>query len=292
MNKLFDIIIVNYNSARHAEVNIEALLNSKFEDCINIILIDNNSSEDPLPLKHKFPRIELILNKKNVGFAAASNQAILQSRAPYIVLINPDAYVEKKFFRKVLSHFQKNETIGIMGPRILNYDGSVQGSARAFPSPLTALFGRNSYLTRLMPNNAISRANVLNLNEAKDRCMDVDWVSGACMIIRRDALAQTGNLDDRFFMYWEDADLCRRMWEKGWKVVYYPKAVVHHQVGQSSRTMPYGTIMHFHKSAYSLFAKYSKSYYRFADPLVLAALAFRAGVSALLAVIKTHKYPK
>jgi hypothetical protein len=204
-----------------------------------------------------------------------------------VVLINPDAFIENDFFTKILVYMQNNLSIGILGPKVLDYDGTVQGSARAFPNLLTGFFGRNSYLTKMFPNNPISRANILNLSHPKDQSMEVDWVSGACMVIRKEALIRTGHLDERFFMYWEDADLCRRMWENGWKVVYYPKAVVHHQVGQSSRTHPYLTIMHFHKSAFKLFVKYSKGYQTFFYPFVASLLMIRGILVAFLTLIKT-----
>jgi len=286
MNKLFDVIIVNYNSTRNTEHNIQVLLKSDRKEHLNIIVQDNASNEDVITLKQRFAHIHLSLNQKNIGFGAAVNQAILNSKAPFVVLINPDAYIEKNFFSKTFAYLQKNPSIGILGPKVLDFGGTIQGSARSFPNLLTSLFGRNSYLTKVFPNNAISRANILNLNYSTDQSMEVDWVSGACMVIRREALAQTGNLDERFFMYWEDADLCRRMWENGWKVVYYPKAVVHHQVGQSSRTRPYLTIMHFHKSAFNLFAKYSSGYQVLLHPFVASVLAIRGILIAFLATIK------
>lgn len=287
MDKLFDVVIVNYNSTEHTKHNIEALIASDFGGRLNIMVVDNSSDEDVMILKQRFTCIHLLPNPKNIGFGAAVNQAILRSRAPYVVLINPDAYVESGFFKKILACMQNDPSIGILGPKVLDYDGTVQGSARAFPNLLTGFFGRNSYLTKMFPNNAISRANILNLNCPKDQTMAVDWVSGACMVIRREALVKTGHLDERFFMYWEDADLCRRMWENGWKVVYYPKAVAHHQVGQSSRTHPYLTIMYFHKSALKLFVKYSREYHAFFYPLAASFLMIRGILMAFLALIKT-----
>ena len=286
MDKLFDVIIVNYNSTQHTENNIAVLLNSKLKEHVNIIVQDNASKEDVIALKRRFPQISLVLNNKNIGFAAATNKALLMSKTPYVVLINPDAYIEYDFFQAVIQYLKEHPEVGILGPKILDFDGSVQGSARSFPNPLTSLFGRNSYLTKIFPNNAISRANILNTGIEAKRCKEVDWVSGACMVIRKDALRQTGNFDERFFMYWEDADLCRRMWEKGWKVIYFPKVTVHHQVGQSSRTNPYATILYFHKSCFKLFEKYSGWHHAIFYPLVIAALAFRGVCIAGLATIK------
>ncbi len=292
LQSLFNVIIVNYNSTRHSFKNIAALLKSSLHDNINIWVQDNASWDGAIRLKHRFPAIHLTLNPQNLGFGAAINQVIGQGRAPYVMLINPDACIEDGFFESVLEYMDKHRDIGILGPKVLDDDGSVQGSARAFPNPLTALFGRNSFLTRIFPNNALSRANVLNLNGANDRPMAVDWVSGACMVIRRDALPQTGNMDERFFMYWEDADLCKRMWLKGWKVVYYPKAVVSHQVGQSSRTKPYFTIYHFHKSCFRLYAKYAKWYDIPLIPIVIVALMIRAGAVVALTTLRRLKPAK
>jgi GT2 family glycosyltransferase len=105
---------------------------------------------------------------------------------------------------------------------------------------------------------------------------EVDWVSGACMAIRREALDDVGLLDERFFMYWEDADLCKRMWESGWKVVYFPQpSVVHHIGGSSSNKMHIRTVLEFHKSSYRLFVKHAKGVYRLALPLAIWGLALR-----------------
>ena len=154
-------------------------------------------------------------------------------------------------------------------------DGTVQGSARSFPTPLTALFGRASLLTRLFPNNPITRANILTTNSDGKTPMQVDWVSGACVLMRRKAFDEVGYLDEPFFLYWEDADLCRRMWQKAWKVVYFPQATVFHHVGGRTRKKPIRSIFEFHKSAYRLINKYNNPFLRFLNPLVIGALALR-----------------
>jgi GT2 family glycosyltransferase len=111
---------------------------------------------------------------------------------------------------------------------------------------------------------------------------EVDWVSGACMVARRKAIEDVGLMDPRFFLYWEDADWCRRMWQKGWKVIYHPIPTVVHSVGASSSTSPFRSLIEFHKSCYKLFDKYNHSSLKTVNPLVAAVLALRLGVSILL----------
>lgn len=108
--------------------------------------------------------------------------------------------------------------------------------------------------------------------------MEVDWVSGACMVVNRKAIEKVGYLDERFFLYWEDADWCRRMAESGWKVVYYPKTAVRHFTGASSQKKLFKSVVEFHKSAYRLFEKYNKPILNFLNLLILCGLFFRAGL--------------
>jgi len=158
---------------------------------------------------------------------------------------------------------------------IFDVDGAIQGSARAFPNPLTALFGRKSILSKIFPNNPITRENILTARSDGVTPMEVDWVSGACMLVRREAVNHVGPLDDKFFMYWEDADWCRRMWRKGWKVVYFPRSSVMHYVGVSSETNIFRSVLEFHKSIYRLFNKHANVPYSLLKPLVFWGVTYR-----------------
>ena len=140
----------------------------------------------------------------------------------------------------------------IVGPRILNPDGSVQGSARGDPDMFTGLFGRTALLGRLVPFLSIAKRNVVAEEAIRsgEKSVVVDWLSGACMLARRTALEQVGGFDERFFLHWEDADLCRRLRASGHHVRYVPAATAIHRVGQSSRTARTFAIRAFHRSAY------------------------------------------
>jgi len=189
------------------------------------------------------------------------------------MLLNPDSYVMDGFFETIIHYMENNPKVGIVGPKIFDHDGSIQGSARSFPTPLTALFGRSSLFTRFFPNNPLTRANILTTISDGRTPMKVDWVSGACIIVRRKSVDDIGLMDERFFMYWEDADWCRRMWKKGWMVVYFPQASIIHYVGVSSGQAFLRSIFEFHKSSYRLFNKYTKNSLWFLRPLAIAGIS-------------------
>jgi GT2 family glycosyltransferase len=254
----FDIIIVNYNSTDcliKCLGSIHAILGNM---TATISVQDNASCDDVDRILKYFPKTCLTKNKTNLGFASAVNQALKKSTAPYVVLLNPDSFIVEGFFDSVLNYLKAHPEIGIIGPKILDSDGKVQGSARSFPTPLTAFFGRKSLFTRLFPNNPITTSNVLTTRSDGVTPMEVDWVSGACMVVNKKAIEQVGLLDERFFIYWEDADWCRRMWDTGWKIVYFPRSCVVHYVGVSSDQLLIRSQYEFHKSVYMLFEKYNR----------------------------------
>ncbi|MGE0086618.1 MAG: glycosyltransferase [Desulfococcaceae bacterium] len=272
---MIDIIIVNYNSTGfliQCLVSVQKALN----DLPARIYVQDNASKDrPERIRALFPDVLLNINPSNYGFAKAVNQALRQGHGEYAVLLNPDTYVTDDFFQTAIDYMEKHSHVGILGPKILDNDGMLQNSARAFPTPLTAFFGRSSYLSRRFPKNPITSRNLLSLKSDGKTPMNVDWVSGACMVVRRKAIDSAGLMDERFFMYWEDADWCRRMWEKGWKVVYYPSTTVYHYVGGSSGKKVTRSLIEFHKSVYRLFDKYADASLSFFSPLVLAGLGVR-----------------
>jgi GT2 family glycosyltransferase len=219
--------------------------------------------------------VKLIQGPENIGFAKAVNRVIESTSAPYILLLNPDTVPEKGLLSASVEYMQGNANVGIVGPEILDKDGSVQGSARAYPTPLTAFFGRSSPLSRWFPNNCVTSRNLLTGRSDGSTPMEVDWVSGACMMVRRRAIDEVGALDERFFMYWEDADWCKRMWGENWRVIYFPNASIMHYVGISSRTLIFRSILEFHKSIYRLFDKYCGRKHVWLKPLVILGLAVR-----------------
>jgi GT2 family glycosyltransferase/glycosyltransferase involved in cell wall biosynthesis len=277
MNKI-DIVIVTYKSYGY----LERCISSIYEDSSSqgfiqdIIVVDNAPSDTYWDSRPRiFDNVVVLRSEKNLGFAQAVNLGIKKCSAAYILLLNPDTIVHGNMIARSVAFMDQHPSVGIMGPRILNRDGSVQGSARGFPTPFTGLFGRSTLLTKWFPKNPLTRRNVLTTKSDGMSPMEVDWVSGACMVVRRKALDDVGHMDERFFMYWEDADWCRRMWQNRWKVIYFPRAAVVHYVGVSSGKRPIRCTVEFHKSCYRLFEKYKKPSFRFVKPLAIGGVALR-----------------
>lgn len=242
----FSVVIVNYASWPLTAGCVASLFATNYED-FEVIVVDNDgldASEPP-----KLPNVvRLIQNRENAGFGRACNQGIAAATGEYVVLINPDTVVEESFFERMRAFFEEHTGVGIVGPRILDAGGGLQLSARREISIVSGLLGRTSLLTRLFPKSTFVKGQFPAVSEL-DHPTAVDWVSGACMVARREVLTNLGGFDERFFMYFEDADLCRRMRGAGWFVYYLPGVEVVHQTGGSSRSRP-KAIWLLHKSAF------------------------------------------
>lgn len=270
-----DIIIVNYNSTDYLLNCLRSVQRSMNGMRANIFVQDNASRDRADRILTEFPHVIFTQNRENLGFAKGVNQALKQGRGDYVILLNPDTWLTENFFETAISFMQNNPDVGVTGPKILDIDGKLQNSARSFPTPLTAFFGRSSFLSRIFPKNPITSRNLLSLKSDGKTPMEVGWVSGACMVVRRRAIEKTGLLDERFFMYWEDADWCRRMWDKGWKVIYNPGATIYHHVGGSSERLPIRSNYEFHKSVYYLFNKHNYLLSLILRPVTICALSLR-----------------
>ena len=266
----FSVLIVNYASWPLTLRCIEALRGTGHED-FEAIVVDNDSEEPPeLPSS-----VRLIRNKENVGFARAHNRGTAASTGDLVVLINPDTVVERNFFQSLKEFFEGHPKVGVAGPKILDSEGKLQLSARRDISALSGFLGRTSLLTRLFPKSSLVKSQFPAVT-VQSHPSSVDWVSGACMVIRRDALREIGSLDERFFMYFEDADLCRRARAAGWLVYYLPHIEIIHQTGASSRSKP-RAIWILHKSAFLYHRKHgAHGPLNVFSAVVLAGLALRA----------------
>ncbi len=259
-NNKIDIVIVTYKAYEY----LERCITSIYDDSSSrgfiqdIVVVDNAPSLAYWNSAPKlFDNLTIIRSDKNLGFARAVNLGIRKCHAPYIMLLNPDTTIHRDMIGWSVDFMEQHPTVGVMGPKIINEDGSIQGSARGFPNYSTLLFGRVSPLNRIFPNNRWTRRNIPCFCRLDDEVGSyrVDWVSGAAAVIRRNAIEDVGYFDERFFMYWEDADLCQRMRRAGWQVIYYPVPRVTHLVGRSSRHHPWRRELNFHKSAFLLARK-------------------------------------
>lgn len=246
-------ILVNYNAGDELARALRSIADEMAGRPWEAVVVDNASVDGSATSVEAFaPTVRLVRNTANVGFARGVNQGLAASTAPLVLIMNPDCRLMAGAVTALRNVLATHPGCAIVGPRILNPDGSVQGSARGDPNMLTGLFGRTTMLRRLAPFLPIARRNVVTEQAIRsgDASVTVDWLSGACMLARRDALMKVRGFDERFFLYWEDADLCRRLRERGDHVRYVPGATAIHRVGQSSRTARAFAIREFHKSAY------------------------------------------
>lgn len=226
------IIIVNYNTREL----LKACLRSVFAETdgldFEVFVVDNSSSDGSAKMvKNLFPRVHLIQNSRNLGFAEANNQAILKSQGRYVLLLNPDTVILSKALAKLVWFMDIHPDAGAAGCMLLNPGGSIQYSMRNFPTFLNQL-SECFFLHRLFPRVAFFGEMVCDL-ERYEQTRIVDWVSGAALIVRKEAISQIGLLDESFFLYSEEKDWCYRAWQVGWKIYYYPEAQFIHHHGES-----------------------------------------------------------
>lgn len=216
------------------------------EDGFEVIVVDNNSGDGSVEMvRAEFPQVQLVANDANLGFGAANNQAMELTAAPVLLLLNPDTLVHDGALGGMVARLVNEPTLAIIGCRLLNADGTLQRwTGGAFPN-LRNVACHYLFLDRLFPSAL--RPQSLYLDRDFAAPLDVDWVSGACMAIRRNALG--GALfDKRFFMYAEDMELCQRMIHSGWRVSYDPAFSIIHYQGASIQQQETGVMLSSLKS--------------------------------------------
>ena len=247
-------VLVNYNAGPELRRALQSIAAEMSGQPWEAFVIDNASVDGSGAIIDEFaPQAHLVTNVENVGFARGVNQGLRLASAPRVLIMNPDCRLMAGAIAALTSALEAYPSCALVGPRILNPDGSVQGSARGDPDMFTGLFGRTTLLRRLLPELSVSKRNVVLPDDVAREGGDslvVDWLSGACMLARRDALERVNGFDERYFLYWEDADLCRRLREAGYQVRYVPGATAIHRVAHSSRRAKSAAIRAFHESAY------------------------------------------
>jgi GT2 family glycosyltransferase len=210
-------------------------------------VVDNASRDDSVAMvRDKFPQVTVIANAENRGFTGGNNQGIAASNGRYVMVLNPDTEALGDAVDRLVSYLDQHADVGALGPQLLNPDRSIQSSRRRFPTLTTAYF-ESTWLQSLAPRGILAHYYMDDV--APDHPHEVDWLTGACTIFRRETLDQVGVYDaENFFMYSEELDLCRRVKAAGWKIVYLPEAQVVHYVGQSSDQAVAARHIHFQTS--------------------------------------------
>jgi GT2 family glycosyltransferase len=222
---------------------------------VEILVVDNASTDGSSEMvRDEFPQIHLIANDENRGFTAANNQGLTLSQGRLLLLLNPDTEIVGDALATMLRYAHAHREVGGLGPRLLNTDGSSQASRRRFPTFSTALV-ESTVVQEWWDDNRVLRRYYM-ADTPDDGIQRVDWVVGACLLVRRQAYEQVGGLDEGFFMYSEELDWCRRIKAAGWRVVYYPAAQVVHYEGKSSEQAVPARHINFQRSKIRYFRKY------------------------------------
>ena len=250
------IIIVSWNT----QDLLRKCLNSIYQNLdglnLEIFVVDNNSSDKTAQMvKAEFPQVNLITNNKNLGFAKANNQAIKQVKGEYLLLLNPDTEILNNGLIKSLQFMKSHQSCGVMGPKMLFEDKSLQPSVRRWPRPwpiFLMLIKAQKFFKGL---KAIDYYLYKDFDYNKEQA--VDQVMGAFMLIPKEVMAKVGLLDERFFIWFEEVDFCKRVWQNGYSVIYNPDIQLIHYGGRSFSQQPIiSKQWQFFKSALKYFLKH------------------------------------
>jgi O-antigen biosynthesis protein len=268
------IIIVNYNVKEFLLNLLDSISLSIKNISAEIIVVDNASDDGSVEILHeRFPHVKLIANKNNVGFGSANNQAMKIASGKYFLLINPDTIVREDTFTKMIEFFENSPKVGIAGCKVLNPDGTLQlACRRSFPGPWTS-FTKVTGLSRLFPRSrAFARYNLTYLDENKT--YEVDAVSGAFLMIRKDVYEKVGGFDEQFFMYGEDLDLCYRVQKSDYKVFYVHTTEIIHYKGESTKRSSIDETKVFYNAMHLFVRKHFSSSFLI-ESILQAAIIFR-----------------
>ncbi len=255
------VIVVNWNAKKYLEQCIQSILNCSESSDIEIIVVDNASSDgSPEFIRENFPDVKLICNTENLGFARANNIGFNHSRGKYLFLINSDVVAYPNCFKTMVDYMDRHPEIGLLGPRILGTDNNVQRSCMGYPS-LWNTFCRAIVLDNIFPHSELFSGFMMKY-WAHDSIKAVDVINGCFWAVRRKAIEEVGLLDEDFFMYGEDMDWCKRFNNAGWNVVYFPLAEALHYGGASSSRSPIRYYVEMHKANLKFWRKHYGNFSR------------------------------
>lgn len=265
---MISAVIVSYNSADYLPDCLRSLRSEGVDD---VVVVDNASSDGSVEVARAGdPAVSVVETGANLGFGSAANRGVATTAGEYVLILNPDTVVEPGTAKALSEALDRDSGLAVVGPRMEKLDGTLYPSVRRFPE-LTVAFG-HAFLGLVWPTNPATRRYRM-LDWDHDRpAADVDWVGGACMLVRRSAFDLIGGFDEAYFMYVEDVDLCWRLGQAGWRIGYEPAARVVHALGGSSRRVPYRMIAEHHRSLYRFVSKSSAGARRGMLPVVAAGL--------------------
>ena len=274
------IIVATRNSWTDLKACLPSIAGSG-TDRYELVAVDNGSTDGTVSrLQMAYPGATVIANASNLGHCRAINQGLRAASGTFVVVLDADTIFWPGALDRLVTFLRRHPEAAIVAPRMLNADGSVQETARTFPRPINALFGRQTILTRLLPRNRFSIEYLRRANLDTSQPFVVDWVSAACMVFRRSLVEQIGFWDEGFGGYWVDADWCRRAHATGHIVCEPAARVTHAEQNRSGRKKSAARIVQFHAGANRLYRKHYT--WGFWDPRALATCGLLAGRAAVL----------
>ncbi len=286
------VVIVNYNVKHFLEQCLYSVQKAIHGIEAEVFVVDNNSVDGSCNMvREKFSWVKLIENKKNTGFSFANNQAIRESSGEYVLLLNPDTVVEEDSFSKVVTFMGEHPDAGGLGVKMIDGKGNfLPESKRGLPTPMVAfykIFG----LSRVFPKSKIFGKYHLGFLD-KEKIHEVDVLSGAFMLLRKETLNKTGLLDETFFMYGEDIDLSYRITKAGYKNYYFSDTTILHYKGESTKKGSINYVLVFY-NAMIIFAKkhFSSQNARMFSFLINSAIYFRAAIAIIIRFLKFIALP-
>ena len=258
-NKIdLSIVIVSWNVSSLLQKCLYSIYQNQDDLSLEVFVVDNNSMDGSAKMiSDSFPEATLIKNKKNLGFAKANNQAIKKATGEYVLLLNPDTEILGDGLQKSLKFMKSNSECGVMGPKMLFENKTLQPSVRRFPKiwPIFLMFIKAPKVFESI--SAINNYLYIDFDYTKEQ--EVDQVMGAYMLIPKKVLDKVGNFDERFFVWFEEVDLCKRIWGGGYKVIYNPNIEIIHPGGKSfSQQKAVSKQFRFFMSAFKYFLKNRK----------------------------------
>lgn len=273
------LVIISYNT----KSDLEACLISVREKLgeVTTVVVDNGSSDGSQEMvRDKFPWVRLVENVGNLGYASACNLGIKATSEPYVFILNSDVKFLEDGLEKIIDYLDSHPDVGSLGPMVLNNDGTTQMSCRRFPSIMETI--AHGFLGDVWPNNPFTTSYQMKDIPREEPC-PADWVSGAAMLLRRDAVEKVGGFDEAYFMYVEDVDLCWQMKQAGFAVIYHPDFRLVHHIGRASRQESLRMLYHHHRSMYIFFRKRHRGLKGLALlPPVIAGLVVRVIMSLIM----------
>jgi GT2 family glycosyltransferase len=273
------IVIVNWNTRDLLQQCLRSVFTSQHTTTYEVFVVDNGSTDGSVEMvSQEFPAVHLIRNSENLGYSTANNQAIKHTTGRYVLLLNSDTQVPETALQQMVTFMDTHSEAGIIGPKLLNPDGSRQYSCDCFPRTPWRLFHEKT-LDLCIPENHTTRQGRMRHWDYDSHFL-VDYVIGAVFMIRRETLEQIGLLDEDFFMYAEDIDWCYRAVKSGWHVYYVGEiGVYHYNRGSSEKTseqadrlrqLRTGSLLHF----------YTKHYGRLAASLLQGMMSMKTYVGS------------